>query len=192
MRAYPLCDLKIYIASNPHRCMRTTRPDGNFLAVEIASPVECASRDAHLLLKSAPRGADLASLFMPNDMAPRPLRDQTAARVHPPSKTGRPILPATSFRLDARQVFYATMVAMPRDGAIIFSDLIGKTEVLHVTCEKCGRDGRYILARLIRNRGRDGKFIDWLDELTADCTKKQASNMNDPCGARCQDLARVL
>ena len=46
---------------------------------------------------------------------------------------------------------------MPRDGAIIFSDFIGKTEVLRVTCEKCGRDGRYIVARLIRNRGRDGK-----------------------------------
>jgi hypothetical protein len=28
------------------------------------------------------------------------------------------------------------MVAMPRDGAIIFSELIGKTEVLRVTCPK--------------------------------------------------------
>ena len=72
------------------------------------------------------------------------------------------------------------MVAMPRDGAIIFSDLIGKTEVLRVTCEKCGRDGRYLLARLIRKRGRDGKVIDWLDELTAECPKKIAHNMNDP------------
>ena len=44
---------------------------------------------------------------------------------------------------------------MPRDGAIIFSDLIGKLGVLRVTCEKCGRDRRFILARLIRNRGRD-------------------------------------
>ena len=79
---------------------------------------------------------------------------------------------------------------MPRDGAIIFSDLIGKTEVLRVTCEKCGRDGRYILARLIRQRGRDAKVIDWLDELTAECPKKIAHNMNDPCGARCRDLAR--
>jgi hypothetical protein len=35
---------------------------------------------------------------------------------------------------------------MPRDGAIIFSDLIGKLEVLQVACEKCERDGRYILA----------------------------------------------
>ena len=30
---------------------------------------------------------------------------------------------------------------MPRDGAIIFSDLIGKLDVLRVSCEKCARDG---------------------------------------------------
>ena len=81
---------------------------------------------------------------------------------------------------------------MPRDGAIIFNDLFGKTKVLRVTCEKCGRDGRYIVARLIRQRGRDAKVIEWLDELTAECPKKLAHSMNDPCGTRCQDLARVL
>jgi hypothetical protein len=42
---------------------------------------------------------------------------------------------------------------MPSNGAIIFRDLIGKLEVLRVSCEKCGRDGRYIMARLIRQRG---------------------------------------
>jgi hypothetical protein len=31
---------------------------------------------------------------------------------------------------------------MPRDGAIIFGDLIGKLDVLVVACEKCGRSGR--------------------------------------------------
>jgi hypothetical protein len=36
------------------------------------------------------------------------------------------------------------------------------------------------------------KLIDWLDEVTADCPKKQAHNMNDPCGARFPDLPRVL
>ncbi|MGC1572778.1 MAG: hypothetical protein WA750_11800, partial [Pseudolabrys sp.] len=74
---------------------------------------------------------------------------------------------------------------MPRDGAIIFGDLIGKLDVLRVSCEKCGRDDHYILARLIRKRGRDANIIDWLDELTADCPKKIARNMNDPCGAKC-------
>jgi hypothetical protein len=81
---------------------------------------------------------------------------------------------------------------MPRDGAIIFADLIGKLDLLRVACEKCGRDGCYGLHRLIKRRGRDGKLIDWLDELKATCPKTIARDMNDPCGARCQDLARVL
>jgi hypothetical protein len=58
--------------------------------------------------------------------------------------------------------------------------------------EKCGRAGRYPLQRLIDDRGRNAKVIDWLDEITADCSKKLAHNMNDPCGARCPDLPRVL
>ena len=51
---------------------------------------------------------------------------------------------------------------MPRDGATIFSDLIGKLDLLRVSCEKCGRDGCYGLHRLIEKRGRDAKFLDWL------------------------------
>ena len=46
---------------------------------------------------------------------------------------------------------------MPRDGATIFSDLIGKFDMLRVSCEKCGRDGGYRLNGLIEKRGRDGK-----------------------------------
>ena len=61
---------------------------------------------------------------------------------------------------------------MPRDGG----DLTGKLGVLRFSCKKCGRDGRYILARLIRNSGRDAKLIDWLDELTAEYPKKIAHN----------------
>ena len=59
-------------------------------------------------------------------------------------------------------------------------------------CDKCGRDGCYDLARLINQRGRDAKVIDWLDELTADCPKKTARNMNDPCGAKCPQVPKVL
>ena len=84
------------------------------------------------------------------------------------------------------------IVAMPRDGAIILSDLIGKLDLLRVACDKCGRDGCYGLHRLIEKRGRNAKLIDWLDELTAECPKKIARNVSDPCGARCRDLARML
>jgi hypothetical protein len=44
---------------------------------------------------------------------------------------------------------------MPRGGAIIFGDLVGKLDALNVTCDKCGRKGRYKLARLIEQCGRD-------------------------------------
>jgi hypothetical protein len=32
---------------------------------------------------------------------------------------------------------------MPRDGAIIFRDLVGKLGVLRIECDKCGRRGQY-------------------------------------------------
>jgi len=54
-------------------------------------------------------------------------------------------------------------------------------------------DGRYGLAKLIDKRGLDGKIVDWLDVITADCsTKKSAHNTNGQCRARCPDLPRVL
>jgi hypothetical protein len=52
------------------------------------------------------------------------------------------------------------IVAMPRDGAILFGDLTGKLDMLRVACEKCGRDGRYQVQRLIKDRGRDCKIVD--------------------------------
>ena len=45
---------------------------------------------------------------------------------------------------------------------------------------------------LSADQARDAKVIDWLAEITADCPKKLSHNMNDQCGARCPDLARVL
>jgi hypothetical protein len=81
---------------------------------------------------------------------------------------------------------------MPCEGATIFADLIGKLDAMRVTCDKCGRGGVYQMQRLILQRGRDAKVIDWLAEITADCPKKLTHNMNDQCGARCPDLAKVL
>jgi hypothetical protein len=81
---------------------------------------------------------------------------------------------------------------MPRDGAITFCDLIGKFDVLRVTCDKYDHEGRYAEARLIEQRGRDAKVLDLLAEIAADCPKKQAGNMSDQCAARCPDLPRVM
>ena len=34
---------------------------------------------------------------------------------------------------------------MPRDGAIIFGDLIGKLDMLRIECPKCGRSEDYLV-----------------------------------------------
>ncbi len=62
---------------------------------------------------------------------------------------------------------------MPRDGAITFGDLVGKLDALNVACDKCGRKGRYPVARLIKQRGRDGKVVDLLAEITATARRSE-------------------
>jgi hypothetical protein len=47
---------------------------------------------------------------------------------------------------------------MPRDGAIIFRDIVGKLTVLRITCDKCGRSGQYRVDRLIMRYGVDAKL----------------------------------
>ena len=81
---------------------------------------------------------------------------------------------------------------MPRDGAITFGDLVGKLNVVRVTCDRCKRTGSYQLQNLISERGTDDKVIDWLDRLTEHCPIKKAHNWNDQCAARCPDLAKML
>jgi hypothetical protein len=58
---------------------------------------------------------------------------------------------------------------MPREGAIIFRDLVGKLRVLRIECDQCGRAGRYRVDRLIEWYGIDAKLFDCSDEITADC-----------------------
>jgi hypothetical protein len=40
--------------------------------------------------------------------------------------------------------------------------------------------------------GIDAKLFEWSDEITADCPRKQARNLNDQCGARRPDLSKVV
>jgi hypothetical protein len=81
---------------------------------------------------------------------------------------------------------------VPRSGAIIFGDLIGKLDMLRIECPKCGRSGRYRLADLIIRYGRDEKLFAFTAEITANCARKQARSDSDPCGAICPDLPKVV
>ena len=79
---------------------------------------------------------------------------------------------------------------MPRDDSITPADLVGKLEWLVVSCEKCGRYGRYSVARLVKQLGPDAKLTDCHPE--GDCPKRRSLDMSDQCAVRCPDLSRVL
>jgi hypothetical protein len=92
----------------------------------------------------------------------------------------------------SRPNIHAFVLAIPRDGAIVFGDLVGKLDALAVECAKCERRGRYAVRKLIEAHGRDGKIVDWLDDLTADCPRKIKASISDRCAARCPDLPKVF
>ena len=62
---------------------------------------------------------------------------------------------------------------MPRDGAIVLSDLHDPT-TLSIVCEPCGRRGTYNVARLREQHG-DAKLTDLLQTL-ADCPKARSKS----------------
>ena len=80
---------------------------------------------------------------------------------------------------------------MPQHGSVTFGDLLGKLEVLRVTCDKCERAGLYRVAKLVLQHGHDGKITDWLHELTKDCARKSSPGLSDPCAARMPDLLKL-
>jgi hypothetical protein len=80
---------------------------------------------------------------------------------------------------------------MPRDGALTFSDLAGRLDVLRVHCERCDLHGRYSVAKLTTDYGRDGRLVDWFGNLTVDCALKRQRGLARSCDAIMPDLPRV-
>jgi hypothetical protein len=68
---------------------------------------------------------------------------------------------------------------MPRDGALVLSDL--RQPTLSIVCEPCGRRGRYSVAKLMEQHG-DAKLTDLLLTLAA-CPKARSASIRDRCKA---------
>ena len=69
---------------------------------------------------------------------------------------------------------------MPRDGSLILPDVRGST--LAIGCERCGRHGRYNVARFIAAHGADAKLTELLATLP-DCLKASSISVPDRCNA---------
>ena len=80
---------------------------------------------------------------------------------------------------------------MPRDGALTFSDLAGRLDVLRVHCERCDLHGCYSVAELTADYGRDGRLVEWFGNLIRDCALKRQRGLVRACDATMPDLPRV-
>src|SRR5208283_4922760 len=72
-----------------------------------------------------------------------------------------------------------------RNGSLALADYPG--DVVHISCERCGRAGSYRRDGLIQRFGADAALPDVLHEL-ASCERR--ADYSRPCGARFRDLAR--
>lgn len=74
---------------------------------------------------------------------------------------------------------------MARDGSATLWDVATKRlGWIEVECSRCSRKGRYSLARLISERGAEARLTEFLDEITAECPRHQATTIHDRCAAR--------
>ena len=74
---------------------------------------------------------------------------------------------------------------MPRDGAVVLSDLRNPT--LSIVCEPCDRGRTYNVARLMEQHG-DAKLTDLL-QMLANCSKAGSASIHDRCKAVFEGLA---
>ncbi len=74
---------------------------------------------------------------------------------------------------------------MPRDGAVVLSDLRNPT--LSIVCEPRDRRGTYNVARLMEQHG-DAKLTDLLQTL-ANRSKARSASIHDRCKAVFEGLA---
>jgi hypothetical protein len=75
---------------------------------------------------------------------------------------------------------------MPRDGSLTLSDI--REPTLMIACERCGRHGRYNVARLIVAQGADAKLTDLLVTL-ANCEKARSVSVHDRCKAKFENFS---
>lgn len=75
---------------------------------------------------------------------------------------------------------------------ITLADIAGRLTHLHVECTKCGRSGRYNVARLLATHGPETTLHAITDPLSADCPNRRVAGYYDRCNVRCPDLPKVI
>lgn len=74
---------------------------------------------------------------------------------------------------------------MAKDGSATLWDVaVKRLGAIEVECPRCSRKGRYSLGRLLSERGAESRLTEFLDEITAECPRRQATAIHDRCAAQ--------
>jgi hypothetical protein len=79
-------------------------------------------------------------------------------------------------------------------GYISLGEIAERLPMLRVTCDRCGRAGRYSTAKLVAKYGADASIEPLQQEITADCPRRTDPKieLGKGCAPVCQDLSKVF
>jgi hypothetical protein len=77
-------------------------------------------------------------------------------------------------------------------GSILLGQVAEHLVTLEIACNRCERKGRAAVDRLMTEHGPLMSIPTLLVLLSADCPKRQANKMHDPCGAYMPRLPEIF
>ncbi|KAK45409.1 hypothetical protein BG58_17700 [Caballeronia jiangsuensis] len=80
---------------------------------------------------------------------------------------------------------------MTTPGSVALGDVAAKASHLDIACSRCGRRGKYQLARLVARLGPDFPMTDLASQLT-DCPNRGASSHAERCDVYFPGLVAIL
>jgi hypothetical protein len=71
---------------------------------------------------------------------------------------------------------------MPTGGAILLGEVAQHLATIHITCNSCPRRGKASVGRLMPEHRPDMPIPDLLRLMSADCPRRLAARIAEPCG----------
>jgi hypothetical protein len=81
---------------------------------------------------------------------------------------------------------------MPAGGSILLGEVAQHLASVDIACNFCPRRGKVSIARLMREHGPHMPIPTVLRLLSADCPRRLAGRIAEPCGAHLPELSDIF
>jgi hypothetical protein len=82
---------------------------------------------------------------------------------------------------------------MTKRGYISLGEIAAKLPMLRIECDRCGRKGQYLTAKLVETYGADASIEPLQQYVTRDCPKRRdpTVELGKGCAPLCPDLLKL-